>query len=258
MEHYEEEKPKIPTNLLVFIVISALVIAFSIYYITNSPKNTVSDELASSEMVEGESLSENPATETSDENADASSDAGTDEESSDSESNKDSKSSDESDESEVSSDDMKAVKNARENRDDEVVEEVKSKPRTISAPKKSEAKTTAKKTSSKVTRVSYDGPTHTHTVKKNEFMSSIASMYNFPSSEIKNLNDLDSDQLRVGTKVKVKIQAIHKVKSGEQLGKIAEKYHVKKSDLTKINGISSEAKLKEGQKLIIPFRSPKI
>lgn len=251
-EQFEEEKPKIPTNLLVFVIVSALVIAFSIYYISKSGKQR---PLTTEELVEGDTLSteEQPLTENGEiansENSSSGNETNTEEE-----------------EETLGEEESEILKNVKSNQNianEEEVHEVtdnqsfkssKTPSKTVSL--NSENKETHKVASENSKKVSVQGITHVHTVRKNEFLSTIASMYNFPSKNIKELNGIDED-LRVGQKIKVKVQAIHKVKKNEQLAKIAQKYGVKLSDVCKINGIRKDAPLKEGQKIVIPLKHNK-
>lgn len=247
-EQFEEEKPKIPTNLLVFVIVSALVIAFSIYYISKSGKQR---PLTTEELVEGDTLSteEQPLAENgevaSSDNSTSENETNTEEES-------------------LGEEESEILKNVKSNQnvenEEQEVHEVADNPSSKSSktPTKtvsidSESKETHKVASENSKKVSLQGITHVHTVRKNEFLSTIASMYNFSSKNIKELNGIDED-LRVGQKIKVKVQAIHKVKKNEQLAKIAQKYGVKLSDVCKINGIRKDAPLKEGQKIVIPLK----
>ncbi len=253
-EQFEEEKPKIPTNLLVFVIVSALVIAFSIYYISKSGKQR---PLTTEELVEGDTLS------TDEQNPNENSELASSE--------------NETEEEELGNDETEILKNVKNNKSsatkksdfEEIIEEKttkKSSPtptKTVNLEKKNtEVKKSQFKTShdntKKVTKSeNIQGVLHVHTVRKNEFLSSIASMYNFPSKNIKELNGIDDDDLRVGQKIKVKVQTIHKVKKGEQLSKIAQNHGVKVADICKINGIKKDAQLKEGQKIIIPLKANK-
>jgi len=252
-EQFEEEKPKIPTNLLVFVIVSALVIAFSIYYISKSGKQR---PLTTEELVEGDTLS----------TEDGASDGHQELASSEQNQNEEEEEELGNDESEI----IKSVKssNSKNLTKNEVSEGSEEKPvktptKTVNLEKKSVANNEVKKKENKNLSTenkksskseNIQGVLHVHTVRKNEFLSSIASMYNFPSKNIKELNGIDED-LRVGQKIKVKVQAIHKVKKNEQLSKIAQNYGVKITDICKINGIKKDAQLKEGQKIVIPLKS---
>ncbi len=240
-EQFEEEKPKIPTNLLVFVIVSALVIAFSIYYISKSGKQR---PLTTEELVEGDTLS----TESTD--------------------NSESLASSENEpEEELGSEETEILKNVKANRSNEVISDKpeekstqKSKvtpTKTVNLEKKTSEKKKTEKVSPKTTKTeNIQGIIHVHTVRKNEFLSTIASMYNYPIKNIQQLNGIEED-LHVGQKIKVKVQAIHKVKKGELLVKIAQNYGVKVTDVCKINGIRKDAPLKEGQKLVIPLKPNK-
>lgn len=248
LDNFEEEKPKVPTNLLVFVIVSALVIALSIYYISKSGKPK---PLSTEELVEGDTLSTNETT-TSNATSEGAED-GEAEELASSETNEDTQGNENAEE--LSDEDAHIVQNVKkspanqEKKSETPVKTVSQEKSSTSANSKS-SKTTEHKTDTK-------GIIHVHTVKKNEFLSTIAANYNYSTSKIKELNGLDSDELRPGQKLKIKIQTIHKVKSNEQLPSICKKYGVSVEDVRKINNLSKNKPLKIGQKLIIPLKSSK-
>ena len=93
----------------------------------------------------------------------------------------------------------------------------------------------------------------THTVKAGENLSAIADKYGVTVADLRDWNDLKSDNIRVGDKLKLKSDGktstssrrrdnepaaqTHKVKKGETLGQIATKYGVTVDDLRKWNSI---------------------
>ncbi|SIO26103.1 LysM peptidoglycan-binding domain-containing protein [Salinivibrio sp. ES.052] len=97
--------------------------------------------------------------------------------------------------------------------------------------------------------------TLTHTVSRGEFLGKIADQYQVSISTLRQANNLTSDTLRVGQKLKVPgatSPAIkHKVKRGEYLGKIASNYGVTIESLRRANALRSDT-LAVGQTLIIP------
>ncbi|MGD8174118.1 LysM peptidoglycan-binding domain-containing protein [Vibrio sp. TRT 21S02] len=111
------------------------------------------------------------------------------------------------------------------------------------------------------TKVVTKSKTITHVVKKGEFLGKIASKYSVSINAIKRENNLRSDTLRLGQKLKIttKVQVKepvlrkHKVKRGEFLGKIASKYGVSVNSIRKANNLRSD-ELAVGQVLIIPNR----
>ena len=92
-----------------------------------------------------------------------------------------------------------------------------------------------------------------HTVKSGENLSAIADKYGVSVANLREWNDLKSDNIRVGDKLKLKAdgktstssrsrdngaaEQTHKVKRGETLGQIATKYGVTVDDLRKWNNI---------------------
>ncbi|OOE99787.1 N-acetylmuramoyl-L-alanine amidase [Salinivibrio sp. IB643] len=97
--------------------------------------------------------------------------------------------------------------------------------------------------------------TLTHTVSRGEFLGKIAEQYQVSLSTLRQANNLKSDTLWIGQKLKVPgatSPAIkHKVKRGEYLGKIASNYGVTIESLRRANELGSDT-LAVGQTLIIP------
>lgn len=105
--------------------------------------------------------------------------------------------------------------------------------------------------------------TSVHTVSTGENLTMIADKYGMSLSELKDLNDLDSDVIIKGQKLKVTAgqtegntnsgkkstgKTTHKVKSGETLASIASEYGVSISELKKWNNLKSD-KIMSGQVL---------
>ncbi|NOI73418.1 N-acetylmuramoyl-L-alanine amidase [Vibrio owensii] len=99
--------------------------------------------------------------------------------------------------------------------------------------------------------------TITHRVKSGEFLGKIASHYKVKIADIRRENNLKSDTVWVGQKLKITVAVKdkpirkHKVARGEYLGKIASKYGVSVSSIRKANNLRSD-ELAVGQVLIIP------
>ena len=103
-------------------------------------------------------------------------------------------------------------------------------------------------------------------VKKGDTLYSIARDNNLSVSELKQLNNLTSNTLNVGQRLKIKSDAtvspieptqpsdtlnIYTVKSGDSLYSIARKYNVTVNDLMKYNNLTSNL-LSIGQQIRIP------
>ncbi|EGU49158.1 N-acetylmuramoyl-L-alanine amidase [Vibrio orientalis CIP 102891 = ATCC 33934] len=99
--------------------------------------------------------------------------------------------------------------------------------------------------------------TLTHVVQRGDYLGKIAAKYKVSVSTIKRENNLKSDTLKLGQKLKITVSMKdqplrkHTVKSGEFLGKIASKYSVSVSGIRKANNLRSD-QLAVGQVLIIP------
>ncbi len=117
--------------------------------------------------------------------------------------------------------------------------------------------------------------TKSHTVKKGETLHVIAKQYNTTVSDIKNLNNLNNNNISIGQELKLAAnrtelamkdnneiktktsesitnnkQITHKVKRGESLFLISKNYNVSVEDLKKLNQLSGN-KIAPGQILII-------
>ncbi len=105
--------------------------------------------------------------------------------------------------------------------------------------------------------ITVETETITHTVQSGEFLGKIASHYKVNVADIRRENNLKSDTLWVGQKLKITVAVKdkpirkHKVSPGEYLGKIASKYNVSVESIRQANNLRSDA-LAVGQVLIIP------
>ncbi|KYN82780.1 N-acetylmuramoyl-L-alanine amidase [Vibrio cidicii] len=97
----------------------------------------------------------------------------------------------------------------------------------------------------------------THTVGRGEYLGKIAEHYKVSVDDIRKENNLKSDTLWVGQKLKITVSLKdkpirkHKVVRGEYLSKIAAKYDVSVSSIRSANNLRSD-ELAVGQILIIP------
>ena len=114
------------------------------------------------------------------------------------------------------------------------------------------------------TNTPYDlGVEDYYVVKKGDSLYSIAKTYNTTVDNIKKLNNLTSNTLSIGQKLKINDQIdnpieenIYIVKSGDTLYSIAKKFNVKLDNLKEANNLTSNM-LSLNQKLIIPKISNK-
>ena len=110
-----------------------------------------------------------------------------------------------------------------------------------------------------------------YTVRAGDTLVTIAHRAGTTSAELKKVNDLKSDYVRVGQELKLPSSytpppapviaapvkkpdgsVVHVVKSGETIGAIARKYQVKTKDLLVANNIADPTKIRAGQELVIP------
>ncbi|WP_165312438.1 N-acetylmuramoyl-L-alanine amidase [Vibrio ziniensis] len=99
--------------------------------------------------------------------------------------------------------------------------------------------------------------TITHTVVRGDYLGKIAGTYKVSAAEIKRENNLKSDTLKLGQKLKITVSLKdkplrkHTVQRGEYLGKISSHYGVNTDSVRKANNLRSD-QLAVGQVLIIP------
>lgn len=97
-----------------------------------------------------------------------------------------------------------------------------------------------------------------YTVQKGDTLYSIANKYGLTVAELKKLNNLTSNLLSIGQKLKVTNNSssnnsdnIYIVKSGDTLYKIARMYNTTVTNLLELNNLST-SNLSIGQKLVVP------
>ncbi|MFG0605572.1 N-acetylmuramoyl-L-alanine amidase [Vibrio mimicus] len=99
--------------------------------------------------------------------------------------------------------------------------------------------------------------TITHVVKSGDFLGKLSSTYKVSVASIKKENNLKSDTLVLGQKLKITVSLKdkplrkHKVQRGEYLSKIADQYNVSIDSIRQANQLRSD-QLLVGQQLIIP------
>jgi membrane-bound lytic murein transglycosylase D len=112
-----------------------------------------------------------------------------------------------------------------------------------------------KETEEKVTKKEKKGTTQVYTVKKGDILVDIAGKYNVTTDEIKDWNNLQSDKILVGQKLKIysdkKVvmkdefkkgskKQTYTVKDGDNLTAIADKYNVTVSQIKDWNDLESD------------------
>lgn len=93
----------------------------------------------------------------------------------------------------------------------------------------------------------------THTVKAGDTVPSLAEKYGISSNTIKWANDLTTDGLTVGTKLKILPQngVLHKVSGGDTVTSIASKYKANASLITTFNNLEITG-LTSGKTIVVP------
>lgn len=90
-------------------------------------------------------------------------------------------------------------------------------------------------------------------IRKGDLIGKIAGRFGMKSDEIMKLNNLENpDKIKLGQKLKVRVQAIHKVGKNETVTSLASKYKVDTERIRKANGLDSD-KLKADESLLIPM-----
>ena len=109
----------------------------------------------------------------------------------------------------------------------------------------------------KIPSSNYIVPTRpaSHTVSSGQSLSVIANKYNITTQQLKQFNNLRSNSLKVGQKLKIPstnfVRKKHKVRSGESLSVIAKRYGTTTSAIISTNKLRSKS-LAIGQVLTIP------
>ena len=93
----------------------------------------------------------------------------------------------------------------------------------------------------------------TYTIQQGDTLYDIAKRHDTSVSKIKQLNNLQSNNLKIGSSILVPSNIVtYKIKSGDTLGSIAQKHGLNSSeDIIKFNGLSSSF-VKVGQTIRIP------
>lgn len=91
-------------------------------------------------------------------------------------------------------------------------------------------------------------------VKKGDTVESVAKQFGLTSNTISWANNLDSDNLIPGAKIKIMPSdgVLHVVKSGDTADSLASKYHANKEVIIATNDLENQKKLHVGEQLIIP------
>jgi membrane-bound lytic murein transglycosylase D len=108
-------------------------------------------------------------------------------------------------------------------------------------------------------------PIKQYEVKSGDTLSTIAQRYQIPVRHLRSKNNLRSDLLRIGQKLKIPgtgfdspmagLTSIYTVKNGDSLWKIAKNQNVSIKNIAKWNNLDIKTSLKPGQKLKVQTTS---
>jgi len=94
---------------------------------------------------------------------------------------------------------------------------------------------------------------YSYATEKGESLNDVAKRFGLTVDQLKSMNPSVSDGFKGGTKVNVKIKAIHTVGPGDVLRVVAEKYKVSKKSIMNANHKSEDVTLR-GEVLVIPVK----
>jgi LysM repeat protein len=94
------------------------------------------------------------------------------------------------------------------------------------------------------------GKSYSYQAESGESAESIAKNFGITVEQLKAMNP---SGIKAGSKVKVKIQAVHIVGKGDVLRVVAEKYHVSKKALMEANHKKEDVTMR-GEELVIPLK----
>lgn len=93
-----------------------------------------------------------------------------------------------------------------------------------------------------------------YVVKKGDTVESVAKQFGISTDTVRWANNLDSDNLIPGKKLKIMPTdgVLHVVQSGDTASSLAREYHANKEVIVATNDLENKSKLSVGQQLIIP------
>jgi len=97
------------------------------------------------------------------------------------------------------------------------------------------------------------GKAYSYATEKGESLNDVAKRFGLTVDQLKSMNPSVSDGFKGGTKVNIKIKAIHTVGPGDVLRVVAEKYKVSKKSIMNANHKSEDLTLR-GEVLVIPVK----
>lgn len=94
----------------------------------------------------------------------------------------------------------------------------------------------------------------TYQIQKGDNFYRLGIRFNVTVQYLERVNNVQSNRLRLGRRIRIPVKSIHKVVSGENLSLIANKYSVSLKDVLKANQLDNADKLTENMELYIPLQ----
>lgn len=94
----------------------------------------------------------------------------------------------------------------------------------------------------------------TYQIQKGDNFYRLGIRFNVTVQYLERVNNVQSNRLRLGRRIRIPVKTLHTVVTGENLSLIANKYSVSVKDILKANQLENADKLKEGMELYIPLQ----
>lgn len=94
----------------------------------------------------------------------------------------------------------------------------------------------------------------TYEIEKGDNFYRLGIRYNVTVQYLERINNVQSNRLRIGRRIRIPVKDMHTVKTGENLSLIGSKYLVSVKDILKANKLENADNLREGMELLIPLQ----
>lgn len=92
---------------------------------------------------------------------------------------------------------------------------------------------------------------NTYTVQKGDTLWNISKKYNISTSELKEINNLDSNLINIGQKLIIPEERTYQIEKGDSIFNISKKFNIDMNELIDKNNLGDRS-LKLGEEIIIP------